>query len=41
MSNKIRKLAVGESDFKQVISGHYYYVDVFIKEKKLNNKIKL
>ena len=34
MSSKIKKLSVGESDFKQVISGNYYYVDksLFIKD---------
>ncbi|HLP61258.1 MAG TPA: AAA family ATPase [Candidatus Deferrimicrobium sp.] len=34
MSSKIKKLGVGESDFKQVISAHYYYVDksLFIKD---------
>ncbi|HLP45815.1 MAG TPA: AAA family ATPase [Candidatus Kapabacteria bacterium] len=34
MSTIIKKLAVGESDFKEVISGNYYYVDksLFIKD---------
>ena len=34
MSSEFKKLAVGESDFNQVISGNYYYVDksLFIKD---------
>ncbi|MCU0287528.1 MAG: ATP-binding protein [Acidobacteria bacterium] len=34
MSSEIKKLAVGESDFKKIISGNYYYVDksLFIKD---------
>ncbi len=34
MSREIKKLAVGESDFKEVISGNYYYIDktLFIKD---------
>jgi hypothetical protein len=34
MSSQIKKLAVGKSDFKEVISGNYYYVDksLFIKD---------
>jgi hypothetical protein len=34
MSRQIKKLAVGVSDFKDMVCGGYYYVDktLFIKE---------
>jgi hypothetical protein len=34
MSNKMKKLPLGISDFKDMVTGEYYYVDktLFIKE---------